>query len=93
MHGEITFPRDHVDDFILVRQDNVPSYNFAAAVDDMVMEITDVVRGSDHLIKYAETDHAFSDVWQESAELCSPRASHGSGQETVEQTAWSHQHS
>ena len=49
MHGEITFPQDHVDDFILVRQDNVPSYNFAAAVDDMVMEITDVVRGSDHL--------------------------------------------
>ena len=49
MHGEITFPRDHVDDFILIRQDNVPSYNFAAAVDDMVMGITDVVRGSDHL--------------------------------------------
>ncbi|HUJ89976.1 MAG TPA: glutamate--tRNA ligase, partial [Syntrophorhabdales bacterium] len=49
MHGEISFPRDHVDDFILVRQDGIPSYNFAAAVDDMVMEITDVVRGSDHL--------------------------------------------
>ena len=49
MHGEIIFPRDHVDDFILVRQDSLPSYNFAAAVDDMVMGITDVVRGSDHL--------------------------------------------
>jgi nondiscriminating glutamyl-tRNA synthetase len=49
MHGEIFFPRDHVDDFILVRQDGIPSYNFAAAVDDMVMAITDVVRGSDHL--------------------------------------------
>ena len=49
MHGEISFPRDHVDDFILVRQDGIPSYNFAAAVDDMKMEITDVVRGSDHL--------------------------------------------
>jgi glutamyl-tRNA synthetase len=49
MHGEISFPRNHVDDFILVRQDGIPSYNFAAAVDDMVMEITDVIRGSDHL--------------------------------------------
>jgi nondiscriminating glutamyl-tRNA synthetase len=49
MHGEISFPCGHVDDFILVRQDGVPSYNFAATVDDMVMGITDVVRGSDHL--------------------------------------------
>ncbi len=49
MHGEVSFPRDHVDDFVLVRQDGVASYNFAAAVDDMVMGITDVVRGSDHL--------------------------------------------
>lgn len=49
MHGEISFPRDHVDDFILVRQDGLPSYNFAAAVDDMVMGITDVIRGSDHV--------------------------------------------
>ncbi len=49
IHGQMTFPRDHVDDFILVRQEGIPSYNFAAAVDDMVMGITDVVRGSDHL--------------------------------------------
>ncbi len=49
MHGEVNFPRDHIDDFILMRQDGLPSYNFAAAVDDMSMGITDVVRGSDHL--------------------------------------------
>ena len=49
MHGTVTFPPDHVDDFILLRQDGVPSYNLAAAVDDMVMEITHVIRGSDHL--------------------------------------------
>jgi glutamyl-tRNA synthetase len=49
MHGTITFPPDHVDDFILLRQDGVPSYNLAAAVDDMAMDITHVIRGSDHL--------------------------------------------
>jgi len=32
-----------------MRQDGLPSYNFAAAVDDMLMGITHVIRGSDHL--------------------------------------------
>jgi nondiscriminating glutamyl-tRNA synthetase len=49
VHGEIYFPADHVDDFILVRSDGIPSYNFAAAVDDLLMNITHVIRGSDHL--------------------------------------------
>ncbi len=49
MHGMVTFPPDHVDDFILLRQDGLPSYNLAAAIDDMLMEITHVIRGSDHL--------------------------------------------
>ena len=47
--GPISFPPDHIDDFIIMRQDGRPSYNFAAAVDDMEMAITHVIRGSDHL--------------------------------------------
>lgn len=49
MHGPVHFPTDHVDDFILMRQDGLPSYNFAASIDDMQMGITHVIRGSDHL--------------------------------------------
>ena len=49
IHGEMEFPADHVDDFIIMRTDGVASYNFAAAVDDLLMEITHVIRGSDHL--------------------------------------------
>jgi nondiscriminating glutamyl-tRNA synthetase len=49
VHGEMTFPADHVDDFIIMRSDNVPSYNLAAAVDDLLMSITHVIRGADHL--------------------------------------------
>ena len=49
VHGEMTFPEDHVDDFIIIRSDNIPSYNFAAAVDDLLMGITHVIRGADHL--------------------------------------------
>jgi glutamyl-tRNA synthetase len=49
IHGEIQFPRDHVDDFILMKQESTPSYNFAVTIDDMVMEITHVIRGADHI--------------------------------------------
>lgn len=49
IHGEVEFPADHVDDFIIMRSEGIPSYNFAAAVDDLLMEITHVIRGSDHL--------------------------------------------
>ncbi len=49
IHGEMEFPADHVDDFIIMRADGVASYNFAAAVDDLLMDVTHVVRGSDHL--------------------------------------------
>jgi nondiscriminating glutamyl-tRNA synthetase len=49
VHGEIQFPRDHVDDFILMKQKSTPSYNFAVTIDDMAMEITHVIRGADHI--------------------------------------------
>lgn len=49
IRGQIQFPPDHVDDFILMKQELTPSYNFAAAIDDMVMEITHVIRGGDHI--------------------------------------------
>jgi len=49
IHGRIDFPRDHVDDFILMKQEHTPSYNFAVTVDDMLMGITHVIRGADHV--------------------------------------------
>jgi glutamyl-tRNA synthetase len=49
LHGKVTFPPDHVDDFIIIRNDGIPAYNFAVVVDDMLMEVTHVIRGSDHL--------------------------------------------
>lgn len=49
LHGEVVFPPDHVDDFIIVRHDGIPAYNFAVVIDDMLMDVTHVMRGSDHL--------------------------------------------
>lgn len=49
VRGETVFPADAMDDFILVRGDGTPTYNFATVVDDADMEISHVIRGDDHL--------------------------------------------
>lgn len=49
VRGEVTFSAGMVDDFVLVRTDGTPTYNFAAAIDDATMAITHVIRGDDHL--------------------------------------------
>ncbi|WP_457592407.1 glutamate--tRNA ligase [Hydrogenimonas sp.] len=47
--GTIVISTDEVDDFIIARSDGTPTYNFVVAIDDALMEMTDVIRGDDHL--------------------------------------------
>ena len=47
--GEIETPNEEIDDFIIIRSDGSPTYNFTVVVDDIDMEITHVVRGVDHI--------------------------------------------
>ena len=49
IRGEMKFEGDAIGDFIIVRSNRIPSYNFAAVLDDHLMEITHVIRGEDHL--------------------------------------------
>ncbi len=49
IRGEVTFDHAHVPDFVLARADGGPLYTLAVAVDDVLMEITHVVRGEDLL--------------------------------------------
>lgn len=49
IHGDVTFPNSAIDDFVIARSDGSPLYNLAVAIDDLDMEISDVVRGDDHL--------------------------------------------
>ncbi len=49
IRGPISFDRHLLSDFVLVKSDKSPSYNFAVVVDDLDMAITDVVRGEDHI--------------------------------------------
>jgi glutamyl-tRNA synthetase len=49
IHGSVTFEHRQLDDWILVRTDGTPTYNFCVVVDDVSMRISHVIRGNDHL--------------------------------------------
>ncbi len=49
LRGRITFTPDEVDDFIILRADGIPTYNFAVVIDDLDMKITHIIRGDDHI--------------------------------------------
>ncbi len=49
VHGPMSFSSAVIADPILLRSDSTPTYNFAVVVDDALMQITDVIRGDDHL--------------------------------------------
>ena len=47
--GTIVIKAEELDDFIIARSDGTPTYNFVAAIDDALMNVTHVIRGDDHL--------------------------------------------
>lgn len=55
--GEVAFEPDAVDSFIIMRQDKTPTYNFACAVDDMLADISIVIRGEDHMSNTPKQEH------------------------------------
>ncbi len=49
VRGRVSFQSEVLDDFVLVRGDGLPTYNFACVVDDLQMRISHVIRGDDHI--------------------------------------------
>ncbi len=49
VRGRVVFPENMVGDFVIMRSNGLPVYNFCCVVDDMLMKITHVIRGEDHL--------------------------------------------
>lgn len=49
IRGTITFKCEELDDLIILRTDNTPTYNFTVVIDDALMGITHIVRGDDHI--------------------------------------------
>jgi len=49
VYGTITVNSSNIEDFIIIRSNGLPTYNFSVAIDDALMEISNVIRGEDHL--------------------------------------------
>ncbi|HPW36337.1 MAG TPA: glutamate--tRNA ligase [Syntrophorhabdus sp.] len=49
IRGKITFKCEELDDLVILRTDNTPTYNFTVVVDDALMGITSIIRGDDHI--------------------------------------------
>jgi glutamyl-tRNA synthetase len=49
VHGRISFKGEDIRDFVILRADRSPLYNFAVVVDDIDTQITHVIRGDDHI--------------------------------------------
>ena len=49
VRGDVRFHTDVIGDPVIVRANGHPAYNFAVVIDDALMEVTDVIRGEDHI--------------------------------------------
>ncbi len=49
IRGEVKFPSDMIGDFVLLRSDGMPVYNFCCVIDDALMKISHVLRAEEHL--------------------------------------------
>lgn len=49
VRGKVTFESDGIGDFVIVKSDGIPTYNYAVVVDDASMHITHVIRAEEHL--------------------------------------------
>ncbi len=49
VHGTLSFEREIIGDFVIVRSEGLPAYNYAVVLDDALMHINRVLRGDDHI--------------------------------------------
>ena len=49
VRGDVSFNSNDIGDFVIMKSNGIPTYNFAVVVDDHLMEITHVLRGEEHL--------------------------------------------
>ncbi|WP_405380086.1 glutamate--tRNA ligase [Phascolarctobacterium sp.] len=49
IHGDVTFNMDQFDDFVIMKSNGIPTYNFAVCIDDHLMGMTHVLRAEEHL--------------------------------------------
>jgi nondiscriminating glutamyl-tRNA synthetase len=60
VRGDFSFANTDLDDFVLLKSDGRPTYNYAVVVDDSHMKISHVIRGDDHISNTPRQVHLFS---------------------------------
>lgn len=50
LHGRLERDSSEIEDFVILKSDATPSYNFACVIDDHELNITHVIRGEDHIV-------------------------------------------
>jgi glutamyl-tRNA synthetase len=59
IRGDFAFANAELDDFVLIKSDGRPTYNFAVVVDDAHMKMTHVIRGDDHISNTPRQVHLY----------------------------------
>jgi len=59
VRGHLEIPNLQVQDFVMMRGDGMPLYNFACVIDDLTMKISHVVRGEEHIMNTAPQLHLY----------------------------------
>jgi nondiscriminating glutamyl-tRNA synthetase len=49
VRGDVSFDTRLLGDFVIMKSDGMPSYNYAVVIDDLLMKISHVIRGEDHI--------------------------------------------
>lgn len=49
VRGKLSFESNEVEDWVIIKENGIPTYNFAVVIDDHLMEITHVLRGEEHI--------------------------------------------
>lgn len=54
LKGDFDYTPDDVDSFIILKQDKTPTYNYACAIDDMITDVSTVIRSDEHILDTAK---------------------------------------
>lgn len=66
LRGELSFDNALQDDFIMVKSDGFPTYNFASIIDDHLMEISHVIRGEEYISSMPKYVHLYTALgWEQ----------------------------
>ncbi|MDR3253640.1 MAG: glutamate--tRNA ligase [Endomicrobium sp.] len=65
IRGKVEFNNSLLDDFVIMKANGIPTYNFACVIDDYLMDITHVLRGDDHISNTPRQIHIYNALnWQ-----------------------------